>query len=223
MKTEREFIIDILKQLGELDYIEPESIPNIDLYMDQVTTFMDSHLANSKRYEDDKILTKTMINNYTKNDLLPPPEKKKYSRDHMLMLTLIYYYKNLLSISDIQTLLEPLKENYFGKDGERNLSDVYERIFDLCKGERNSYVREILKKYDVACDAFPDEADGDPEEQDYLRKFSFVSLLGFDIYLKKVVMESIVDEMREEQEKKKEKAEKEAKDKKDSKEKKDPK
>ncbi len=210
MKTEREYIIDILKQLGELDYIEPESIPNIDLYMDQVTTFMDSHLANSKRYEDDKILTKTMINNYTKNDLLPPPEKKKYTKDHMLMLTLIYYYKYLLSIGDIQTLLDPLKDYYFGKNGDRNLSDVYERIFDLCKSERNSYVREILKKYDVACGAFPDEEGGDKEEQDYLRKFSFVCLLGFDIYLKKVVMESVVDDMREKQ---KEAEKKEAKDK----------
>ena len=215
MKTEREFIIDILKQLGELDYIEPESIPNIDLYMDQVTTFMDSHLAHSKRYEDDKILTKTMINNYTKNDLLPPPEKKKYTRDHILMLTLIYYYKNLLSISDIQTLLEPLKEYYFEKGGDHDLADVYERIFGMCMSERNSYVREILKKYDVACEAFPDEADGDAEEQDYMRKFSFVSLLGFDIYLKKVVMESIVDEMREKQEKKKEAEKKDSKEKKD--------
>ena len=59
--------------------VKPEDIPNIDLYMDQVTTFMDSQLATSKRHEDDKILTKTMINNYAKNDLLPPPEKKKYS------------------------------------------------------------------------------------------------------------------------------------------------
>ena len=67
----------ILKSLSNIDYIRPEEIPNIDLYMDQVTTFMDKQLASTKRYEDDKILTKTMINNYTKNHLLPPPVKKK--------------------------------------------------------------------------------------------------------------------------------------------------
>ena len=67
----------ILESLSRIDYIRPEEIPNIDLYMDQVTTFMDTQLAATKRYDEDKILTKTMINNYTKNNLLPPPLKKK--------------------------------------------------------------------------------------------------------------------------------------------------
>ena len=70
-------IESILNSLSRIDYIKSEDIPNIDLYMDQVTTFMDAHLSASKRYPDDKILTKTMINNYAKNDLLPPPLKKK--------------------------------------------------------------------------------------------------------------------------------------------------
>ena len=62
----KEFLSELLKQLKSIDYIKPEDIPNIDLYMDQVTTFMDEQLAASKRYESDKILTKTMINNYAK-------------------------------------------------------------------------------------------------------------------------------------------------------------
>ena len=91
----------ILSSLERIDYIKPTEIPNIDLYMDQVTTFMEEHLQSSKRYPDDKILTKTMINNYTKNNLLPPPVKKKYSKEHIYVLTFIYYLKNILSISDI--------------------------------------------------------------------------------------------------------------------------
>ena len=67
----------ILESISRIDYIKPTDIPNIPLYMDQVTTFMDSQLESSKRYDSDKILTKTMINNYAKNDLLPPPIKKK--------------------------------------------------------------------------------------------------------------------------------------------------
>ena len=63
----------ILGSLSRIDYIKPEEVPNIPLYMDQVTTFMDAQLASSKRYPEDKILTKTMINNYAKNDLLPDP------------------------------------------------------------------------------------------------------------------------------------------------------
>ena len=68
----------ILESLNRIDYIRPEDVPNIDLYMDQVTTFMDRQLESSKRYEEDKILTKTMINNYAKNNLLPPPEKEVF-------------------------------------------------------------------------------------------------------------------------------------------------
>ena len=74
----------ILESLSRIDYIHPEDIPNIDLYMDQVTTFMDTQLSSTKRYADDKILTKTMINNYAKNNLLPPPVKKKYSKEQIL-------------------------------------------------------------------------------------------------------------------------------------------
>ena len=96
----KEFLSELLKQLKSIDYIKPEDIPNIDLYMDQVTTFMDEQLAASKRYESDKILTKTMINNYAKNNLLPSPDKKKYSKEHVLTLLFIYYFKNILSIND---------------------------------------------------------------------------------------------------------------------------
>ena len=71
---------------------------------------MDVHLQRSDRTdgEDDKTLTKTMINNYTKNKILPPPEKKKYSKEHIIMLISIYYLKNIASISDIRKLLDPM-------------------------------------------------------------------------------------------------------------------
>ena len=90
-----EFLREVLDKLQKIDYVKPEELPNIDLYMDQVTTFMDSQLASTKRHEDDKILTKTMINNYAKNNLLPPPAKKKYSKEHILALLFIYYFKSL--------------------------------------------------------------------------------------------------------------------------------
>ena len=105
---DKDMINSILESVSRIDYIKPEDIPNIDLYMDQVTTFMEEQLVSSKRYTDDKILTKTMINNYAKNKLLPPPEKKRYSKEHVLMLIFIYYFKNILSINDIQTLLTPI-------------------------------------------------------------------------------------------------------------------
>ncbi len=127
----KDMLNSILASISRIDYIKPEEIPGIDLYMDQVTTFMENHLSASKRHTDDKILTKTMINNYAKNDLLPPPVKKKYTKEHLLMLTFIYYFKNILSINDIQVLLGPLTEKYFNKDGELSLTDIYNEIMHL--------------------------------------------------------------------------------------------
>ena len=99
--------------VNKLELIDSADIPSIDLYMDQVTTFMEKHLRESKRNEDDKILTKTMINNYAKNKLLPPPEKKRYSKEHVIMLVFIYYFKNVMSINDIKKMLTPISEKYF--------------------------------------------------------------------------------------------------------------
>lgn len=98
----------VLASISKLNYINPDDIPDISLYMDQVTTFMEEKLSSYKRYEEDKTLTKTMINNYAKNQLIPPPEKKKYTKKHMLLLIFIYYFKNFLSISDIKSIFKPI-------------------------------------------------------------------------------------------------------------------
>ena len=94
----KDMLNSILQSISRIDYVKPEEIPNIELYMDQVTTFMENQLGSTRRYKEDKILTKTMINNYAKNNLLPPPVKKKYSKEHVLVMFFIYYFKNILSI-----------------------------------------------------------------------------------------------------------------------------
>lgn len=189
---EKNMINSILDSISGIDYIKPEDIPNIDLYMDQVTTFMEEQLASTKRYPDDKILTKTMINNYAKNKLLPPPEKKRYSREHVLMLIFIYYFKNILSINDIQTLLTPIAEKYFKSDSDKDITYIYNEVFSMEKGQIESLKKDILKKYNTAQETFKDE---DEEDQDKLRKFSFICLLSFDVYVKKMMIERLIDGM----------------------------
>ena len=76
IKTD-DLLNSILESLSRIDYIHSGEIPNIDLYMDQVTTFMEKQLESTPRYPQDKILTQTMINNSATNDLLPPPVTKK--------------------------------------------------------------------------------------------------------------------------------------------------
>ena len=74
---------EILKDVEQMSDLKSEDIPALDLYMDQIMTLFDIHLADNKRYDDDKLLTKTMINNYSKEGLLKPIKGKKYSKDHI--------------------------------------------------------------------------------------------------------------------------------------------
>ena len=185
-----EFLEMLLKNLQSIGYVKPEDIPNIDLYMDQITTFMDNQLEASKRHEDDKILTKTMINNYAKNDLLPPPEKKKYSKEHVLTLIFIYYLKNILSISDIQSILNPITENYFGKKDGFDMEDVYNEVFNLESTESEKLLKDLGKKYALSRETFREFPENDKE---FLQNFSFICLLSYDVYIKKMIIESVID------------------------------
>lgn len=182
----------ILESLSRIDYIKPEDIPNIPLYMDQVTTYMDTQLSSSKRYEKDKILTKTMINNYAKNDLLPPPLKKKYSREHLLVLIFIYYFKNLLTITDIQSLLKPITDKYFSKNDDLSLEDIYNEVFHLEKEQVEILKEDIVNRYKISQETF---SQAPQEDQDFLKTFSFICLLSFDVYVKKQIIENLIDQI----------------------------
>lgn len=191
-KDNQEFVNSLLQRLAKLNYIKPGDVPNIDLYMDQVTTFMDEHLSDVKRYEDDKILTKTMINNYTKNDLLPPPVKKKYSKEHIYVLTFIYYLKNILSISDIQKLLNPLTDKFFNKEELPDLEYIYSEIYNMEKAQIASLSKDVVERTQVAKEAFLDVEN--EEDKDFLQLFSLVGLLSFDVYMKKNIIENLIDD-----------------------------
>lgn len=185
----------ILGSLDRIAYIKSEDIPNIDLYMDQVTTFMESRLRSSTRHPGtDKILTKTMINNYAKNDLLPPPVRKKYSRDHVLLLIFIYYYKGILSISDIQELLKPITDRFFNTKEDFDLETVYEAVFGLEQEQTEVLKNDIIEKFHISEETFKDAP---KDSQEFLRIFSFICMLSFDVYVKKLLIEKMIDSLHE--------------------------
>ena len=185
----------IVKSLDRTEHIRPEELPDIELYMDQVTTFMEQRLKTTSRNpEDDKIMTKTMINNYVKNHLMPPPEKKKYSKEHMLLLIFIYYFKGFMTIGDIQKLMEPLTGRYFGEDKEFRLESIYREVFSMEKEEIENLKKDVIKKFRRAERTFEDA----PEEgQEFLKMFSFICQLCFDVYLKKMMIEKMIDNISE--------------------------
>lgn len=196
--SSRKRLNDILHHLAEIDYVHPEDIPNIDLYMDQVLTFLDQELGTVREVNEDKAMTKTMINNYTKNQLMPPPEKKKYSRDHMLNLIFIYYFKNFLGLKDIKSILDPINEKYYGDSEGLDFFDIYSAMVGYERKVTREVTKDIIKKYNMSREAF---ADQDEESKDVLQDFTFICLLSFDVFVKKMMIEQYISNRRKDEEK----------------------
>ena len=164
-----------------IKFVSIDDIPRIDLYMDQVLTFMEEHLKSGTRDpEHDKILTKTMINNYVKNDVLIPPVRKKYGMDHMVLLLVIYYLKSFLSIGDIQKVVEPLK------DQDESLEQIYRTTYENLKEEIESSLQETDRQFERAKETFPDNEE--------LQKFALIARMSTEIYLKKLYIERLLDQ-----------------------------
>jgi hypothetical protein len=151
---------------------------------------MDKELKSTKRYEDDKILTKTMINNYAKNDLLPPPVKKKYSKEHLMVLTFIYYFKNLLSIGDIEKLLAPITEKFFHADDNIDIARIYDEVCECDKKRTHILQEDIKSAFEASKDTF---LDTEGEDKELLQYFSFICMLSLDVYVKKQIIEKLID------------------------------
>lgn len=181
--------------------IASKDIPNIDLYMDQVTTFMDNALSSNKRNDDEKVLTKTMINNYAKNSLLPSPNKKKYNKDHIIILILIYYLKNVLSINDIKKILDPITEEFFSKTEGITLSELYDGINANIKPVIENVKKEIslniadIKEKDILKEFLHIDDKSSDKYKELLEKFYMIIMLTFDISIKKQIVESIIDSL----------------------------
>lgn len=136
-------ILELLDEICSHEEIEVTDIPMLDLYMDQVITLFESKLEGRKRYEDDKLLTKTMINNYVKDKILKPAKNKKYSPEHLIMMALIYNLKQILSIGDIKTLFTQTiyKE-------EIDVFDLYQRFLEVKKEDKSQIKQSVTEKLD---------------------------------------------------------------------------
>ncbi len=197
MDKSRKRLNDILHHLAEIDYVHPDDIPNIDLYMDQVLTFLDQELGTVREATEEKAMTKTMINNYTKNQLLPPPDKKKYSRDHMLNLIFIYYFKNFLGLKDIKSILDPINKLYYGDNEGFDFFDVYCDMVGYERKVAKEVTKDIIKKYNLSRVAFTEQ---DEESKDVLQDFTFICLLSFDVFVKKMLIEQYISDRRKDEE-----------------------
>ena len=169
-----ELLDSMLEGISNMDYVRSGDIPNIELYMDQVTSFMDA-----------------------KNNLLPPPVKKKYSKEHVIIMIFIYYFKTILSIKDIETILSPITEKYFDTDQPIDIASIYEEVCNTAKNQIQDLKNEVKDAYEASRNTFKDIEGLSSEDRDYLQLFSLISSLSFDVYAKKALIERIIDELPE--------------------------
>ncbi len=171
--------------------INLSDIPKLDLYMDQVITLFEVGLNKTKRNEDDKLLTKTMINNYTKGKILMPAKNKKYSRDHIIMMILIYNLKQSLAITDIKTLLNQIVENAKEKPENLNLDKLYKIFLQVKNIESETFNDEIQKDLDLILDELSDLN----ENRDYYKNLLTALMLINKSNMYKRLAENIIDDL----------------------------
>ncbi|WP_182201415.1 DUF1836 domain-containing protein [Paraliobacillus salinarum] len=167
-----------------------EDIPAIDLYMDQVTQLFENTYRASKRYEDDKVLTKTMINNYAKGKLLFPIKNKKYSKEHIMLIQLIYQLKGALSINDVRVVLEELNRKIDAEQLE--LEPIYQQYVQM-NDEQTRTFEDAVKTLHSNVQEKVTEVDTD--NQAYIEQLLLVtSLINMSNMYRKLA-ERLVDQM----------------------------
>ena len=135
----------ILSSFSRIDYVKPDDIPNIDLYMDQVITFISKQLEAFTN-ESDKIITPSMINNYTKDGIIPRPVNKKYNKTHLTSILMMCVFKQILPINDITIFID--------KAQEENISKQYDIFAEM----QNDQVRKIAERLDQVLKQTGDDA-----------------------------------------------------------------
>lgn len=176
----------LIDEVADNSTIDINDIPDIDLYMDQVIQLFDNKLSKLKRTEEEKILTKTMINNYVKGKLLMPVNKKKYSKEHILLMSLIYELKGILSINDIQKLLEPMVEDIMEESKGFDLEKSYENIDTLKAIIALDFKNEIIE--------YEEKINSIQFNEDYEKLLVLSSLLASKANLYKRFSEKLLDE-----------------------------
>lgn len=183
-------INEILEQLGLETNLSLDEIPNIDLYMDQVIQLFENKFSDSKRNAEEKVLTKTMINNYAKGKLIFPIKNKKYSKEHLILMSLIYQLKGALSINDIQVTLDGLNKRIIKEDIE--IDSFYKSYLALSQKNVADFHVDINERVK---DVNEEVAKMEDRNAAYLEQVLMISSLVHMSNLYRKVAEKLVDEI----------------------------
>ena len=179
--------------------LHPHEIPAIDLYLDQITSLADEKRTEGSPRFADRALTKTMINNYSKDGLLSPIKGKKYTKEQILQMLMVYEMKNTLSIGEIKRVLQNVYA--LPEYDAASLERIYTHYLSIKEEERAATADNVTR--------FADQANLNLAcEEDFL--VFLLSLSAMSSYLKnavQILLESHYPDLnaeksREEQEKK---------------------
>lgn len=185
-------INEIIEKISSADDIQLSDIPYIDLYMDQITTLFEDKLSDTKRDADEKILTKTMINNYTKAKALLPPKNKKYSKSHIILMALIYNMKQVLSINDIKLVLTPILSRL--NTSNASTSDLLEKIYGSFLDIKKQDLKDLKNDFGDTFHVVSNKTENvELEDKDLASLILLVLTLTEQAALQKQLAESIVD------------------------------
>ncbi|PGY02594.1 cytoplasmic protein [Bacillus cereus] len=183
-----ENIKNLLETLHLEKNITLEDIPNVDLYVDQVVQLFENSYGNTTRTEDEKVLTKTMINNYAKGKLFIPIKNKKYSKEHMILISLIYQLKGALSINDIKSALANLNEKIINED-TFELDTLYKDYLELTRINVENFKKDVDNRLAELKATTPFE---DKELEKFLLLTSFVTMSN----MYRRLAEKLVDDLK---------------------------
>ncbi|KZD30200.1 DUF1836 domain-containing protein [Bacillus cereus] len=183
-----ENINKLLETLHLEKNITLEDIPNVDLYVDQVVQLFENTYTDTTRTDDEKVLTKTMINNYAKGKLFIPIKNKKYSKEHMILISLIYQLKGALSINDIKSSLEHINESLLS-DGSFELNTLYKDYLTLTANNVESFKQDINNRVSEVSEISSLE---DPKLEKFLLLNSLVNMSN----MYRRLAEKLVDDLK---------------------------
>ncbi len=183
---------DILNKLSLENNISLQEMPDIDLYMDQVIQLFDHTFKMPKRNDDEKVLTKTMINNYAKEKLFIPIKNKKYSKKHLILISLVYQLKGSLSINDIKSTLGVINDKLTNEDFE--LEKFYKSFLTIQQRNAVDFEQEFQQR---VIDSHSEVAKMEESDRDNLEKILLIlSLVNISNSYRKAA-ELLIDELKE--------------------------
>jgi hypothetical protein len=189
-----ENIKQIVEDLHLDNHLLIEEMPDLELYMDQVIQIFENKLDKTKRNEEDKVLTKTMINNYAKGKLFYPIENKKYSKNHLILISMIYQLKGALSINDIKITLQKLNEKIV-EEG-LGIEEIYRSYLNLSERNVEQFHQDIQE---CAREVTEEVTQLEDEDSDYLEQLLLIaSMINMSNFYRRLA-EKLVDSLKVEE------------------------